>query len=175
VRRSGPGPHAHRQFVGGGLRTSPYLTRRGALIARSNKRAKPYLDWNETDPLCSRNILTAWADWIQDIAQWHFFITGTFERPTEDSWTYVGRLEGRKHVHTFAQRLAPQHLFVAEETHRDGAVHYHLLIPYVPTLDIKMAWERYKGGFTAIKQVTPGRIRYAAKYVAKESGWFMLW
>lgn len=103
------------------------------------------------------------------------------------SWTYVGRKEGRRHVESFLFRLNPLHAFAAEELHKDGAVHYHLLLPATsdhsteyanPWIDyyyIAIQWRVHSGGFTGISECTPGRILYAAKYIAKSEGWFVLY
>lgn len=87
----------------------------------------------------------------------------------------------------FLHQLQVEHAFVAEETHQDGAAHYHLLLPEVSDhateyanpdygkYRISVRWRDGRGGFTSVKDVTPAAIRYAAKYVAKEGGWFKLY
>jgi len=169
---------------------APNLTRRGAPI--SKPKARDYAKLWSKEASCevpqskTRDILTSWADWVESIAPWAYFVTGTFERPSGQPYSYVGRQAGRAHVSSFLWRLQAPHAFAAEETHKDGAAHYHLLLPEVSDhateyanpeygrYRISVQWRHGRGGFTSVSRVTPGAIRYAAKYVSKEGGWFKL-
>ncbi len=132
---------------------------------------------------CQAELKQAWGDWVKDLANWDWFMTGTFREPSQEEqrrgytqrgWHYASTA-WNKFLEALPAPLGVEHWFRAFEFEKwRGVPHIHALISGVKDLRRDEAWNWWfkHYGFARILPYDRelGAGYYLCKYVTKELG-----